>query len=164
VPQGDAESPYGTHYPRKKQQIGYRLHLAARAIAYGDREVEYEGPTVQNITLTNGPGISHMHITFLDRTIKGGLTLQDLPCPQFSDGTSCESAEIQSSGDGKWHFGVLSLEGDTLQVDFVIKPWHSVTGVRYGHSEWPHVLLYNKHGLPAPPFLVDHTLFPVVPQ
>ena len=41
---GDPTSPYGSIHPRDKQDVGARLALAGRAIAYGDTAVYYSGP------------------------------------------------------------------------------------------------------------------------
>ena len=41
---GDPTSPFGSVHPRDKQDVGYRLALAGRAIAYHDESVYYTGP------------------------------------------------------------------------------------------------------------------------
>ena len=41
---GDPTSPFGSIHPRDKQDVGYRLALAGRAIAYYDETVYYTGP------------------------------------------------------------------------------------------------------------------------
>ena len=41
---GDPTSPYGSVHIRDKQDVGARLVLAGRAIAYGDSTVYYSGP------------------------------------------------------------------------------------------------------------------------
>ena len=41
---GDPTSPYGSIHPRDKQDVGARLALAGRAIAYGDTTAYYSGP------------------------------------------------------------------------------------------------------------------------
>lgn len=41
---GDPTSPYGSIHPRDKQDVGARLALAGRAVAYGDTTVYYSGP------------------------------------------------------------------------------------------------------------------------
>ncbi|XP_077863406.1 sialate O-acetylesterase-like, partial [Saccoglossus kowalevskii] len=47
----DPTSPYGPVHPRYKQDVGYRLALAAKAIAYNDTNVKYTGPFPSNITV-----------------------------------------------------------------------------------------------------------------
>jgi len=41
---GDPTSPYGSVHPRDKQDVGARLSLAGRAVAFGDTTVYYSGP------------------------------------------------------------------------------------------------------------------------
>ena len=41
---GDPTSPYGSIHPRDKQDVGARLALAGRAVAYADTSVYYTGP------------------------------------------------------------------------------------------------------------------------
>ena len=46
---GNASSPYGSIHPPDKQDVGYRLALAGRAIAYGD-QIYYSGPLASVVT------------------------------------------------------------------------------------------------------------------
>lgn len=48
---GDPTSPYDSIHPRDKQDVGKRLALAGRAIAYDDSEAYYTGPLVVSATL-----------------------------------------------------------------------------------------------------------------
>lgn len=49
---GNASSPYGSVHPNDKQDVGYRLALAGRAVAYGDLDVYYSGPIVSDVLIT----------------------------------------------------------------------------------------------------------------
>ncbi|XP_046561309.1 sialate O-acetylesterase-like isoform X2 [Haliotis rubra] len=46
----DPQSPYGQDHPRCKQPVSARLVLGALNIAYGDKDVEFEGPYPNGIT------------------------------------------------------------------------------------------------------------------
>ena len=48
---GDPISPFGSVHPRDKQDVGARLALAGRAIAYDDSQVYYTGPIAGEITM-----------------------------------------------------------------------------------------------------------------
>ena len=48
---GDPSSPFGSIHPRDKQDVGLRLALAGRAIAYGDSEVYFTGPLATTATM-----------------------------------------------------------------------------------------------------------------
>ena len=55
------DDPNGIH-PRYKHDVGYRLSRSGLAIAYGKRDVEFQGPIVQNITYSSGD--KTVHITY----------------------------------------------------------------------------------------------------
>ncbi|XP_046342777.2 sialate O-acetylesterase-like isoform X2 [Haliotis rufescens] len=46
----DPHSPYGQDHPRCKQIVSARLMLGALNIAYGDKDIEFQGPYPNNIT------------------------------------------------------------------------------------------------------------------
>lgn len=48
---GDPTSPFGSIHPRDKQDVGARLALAGRAVAYGDSLVYYTGPLATVATM-----------------------------------------------------------------------------------------------------------------
>uniref|UniRef100_UPI00398E7912 sialate O-acetylesterase isoform X3 n=1 Tax=Pristiophorus japonicus TaxID=55135 RepID=UPI00398E7912 len=50
---GDEKSPYGTIHPRYKRDVAYRLHLGARAVAYGETAVVFQGPFPRDFQLKN---------------------------------------------------------------------------------------------------------------
>ncbi len=50
---------YSIH-PRYKQDVGYRLELAARAVAYNDKTVKYLGPFPKTITQDHGHHTLHI--------------------------------------------------------------------------------------------------------
>ena len=48
---GDPDSPLGSIHPRDKQDVGARLVLSARAVAYKDDTSYYQGPLADSATL-----------------------------------------------------------------------------------------------------------------
>ena len=48
---GDPTSPYGSIHPRDKQDVGARLALAGRAVAYNDASIYYTGPIAKQAKL-----------------------------------------------------------------------------------------------------------------
>lgn len=55
---GNKSAPYGSIHPNDKQDVGYRLALAGRAIAYSESGVYYTGPIavlieMSSMTLSN---------------------------------------------------------------------------------------------------------------
>ena len=63
---GDPASPFGSVHPRDKQDVGYRLVLAGRAIAYHDESVYYTGPIAVNAKTVDFTD----HIVIMYRNIK----------------------------------------------------------------------------------------------
>ncbi|KAI3354460.1 hypothetical protein L3Q82_018972, partial [Scortum barcoo] len=56
----DATSPYGTIHPRDKQDVAYRLTLGARAVAYREKDVPFQGPFPSKILCAP----THVSITY----------------------------------------------------------------------------------------------------
>lgn len=128
----DIGDPTNVH-PANKQDVGARLALAARALAYGEK-VEYSGPTYRE-TAVDGKSVR----VWFDHT-SGGLTAK---------GGSLEGFEV--AGDDR-HFApaTATIDGESVVVtsDRVSAPRF----VRYGWANAPVVNLYNGSGLPASPF------------
>lgn len=130
-------------HPKKKQPVGERLAIAARALAYGE-QIEYSGPIYDHMEIQGNKAI--LHFTHVD----GGLECRGEKLTGF---TICGE-------DRKFVNAEAKIEGDTVVVwsDQVEKP----VAVRYGWANYPVVNLWNKAGLPASPFRTDD--FPGITQ
>jgi sialate O-acetylesterase len=128
----DIGNPDDIH-PKNKQDVGLRLALAARAIAYGEK-IEYSGPMFRQAT----PESSAMRIWF-DHT-GSGLTAKSGALRDF---------EI-AGADRKFVSAEARIDGATVLVSSpaVTAPAY----VRYAWSDNPDGNLYNREGLPASPF------------
>ena len=62
---GDPTSPYGSIHPRDKQDVGARLTLAGRAVAYGDTDVYYTGPIATKAKLRQEKSVKHVIVVKL---------------------------------------------------------------------------------------------------
>ena len=135
-------------HPKNKQDVGYRLALAAQAIAYG-RDVIYTGPTYDS-TVIEGEAV---RIRF--KNANGGLTSRNWP-PGFRSGF-----EIAGE-DRKFVEAEASIEGDTVLVrsERVSRP----VAVRYNWKDNPWHHLYNRARLPAPPFRTDDWPDAILPR
>ncbi|KAF0030797.1 hypothetical protein F2P81_017528 [Scophthalmus maximus] len=60
----DETSPFGTIHPRYKRDVAHRLTLGARAVAYNEKNVHFQGPFPKEI-LSSG---RHVNITY-DQTV-----------------------------------------------------------------------------------------------
>ena len=128
----DVGEPKDIH-PKNKQDVGLRLALAARAIAYG-QAIEYAGPMYQ--TAVPEGGAMRVYLTHAD-----GMT--------GKNGPEIKGFEV-AGADGKFAPASAKVEGNTILVASasVAAP----VSVRYGWADDPGCNLINQAGLPAVPF------------
>jgi sialate O-acetylesterase len=126
-------------HPRNKQDVGRRLALLARSIAYGET-VTARGPRYRGHVIRNGRAI----VTFDDAA--GGLVSR--PAADTVAGFAIAGA------DGRFVWAHARILGSDVVVwsEEVPEP----AGIRYawGNSP-PGASLYNRAGLPAVPFRTD---------
>jgi len=123
-------------HPQRKEPVGQRLALSARAIAYGQK-LDYEGPEFKAMKVEGDKAMLSFE--------NGGLVCK---------GDSL--AGFQIAGEDKvFHPATAEMKGATVVVssDKVSKPW----AVRYGWVNFakPELNFFNKAGLPAVPFRTD---------
>jgi sialate O-acetylesterase len=126
-------------HPRNKQDVGYRLSLAARKIAYNETIV-YSGPVYKNSKIEG----NKMVIEF--ENIGSGLLARDKY--GYLKGFTI------AGPDQHFIWARASVEGDRVVVysPEIEKP----AAVRYAWADNPDdANLYNKEGLPASPFRTD---------
>lgn len=121
-------------HPRNKQEVGRRLALAARAIAYGEKLV-YSGPLFRQAT----PEGAALRLWF----DQSGTGLE-------ARGGSPRGFEI-AGADGKFVAAEARIDGGTVLVSSSLTA--APRSVRYAWSDNPEANLFNSAGLPASPFL-----------
>jgi sialate O-acetylesterase len=133
-------------HPMDKMDVGERLALAARHVAYGESLV-YSGPTFKSVA-KEGAGVK---VTF--DNIGSGIVIGQRPwvgpgAKQFPADhlTGFEVAGV----DGKWQPADAKLDGDAVLVTSAAVPVPAQ--VRYDWKAYPDGNLYNKEALPATPF------------
>uniref|UniRef100_A0A8C8RR00 Sialic acid acetylesterase n=1 Tax=Pelusios castaneus TaxID=367368 RepID=A0A8C8RR00_9SAUR len=145
----DEHSPYGSIHPRDKQNVVYRLHLGARAVAYGEKGLVFQGPYPVKVVVDEARGlINVMYEQEILLLLMHDHIFEVCCSPQLSPQEPCQwvPAPMVSASS---HTVTLSSPGcrDT------------VTRLRYAWAEWPceyrRCPLYNRHLLPAPPFVMD---------
>lgn len=129
------EKPTDIH-PKNKQEIGYRLSLAARALVYGENIV-YSGPTYKSFKIEGDK------IRIFFNNTQEGLVAWDAKATGFA---ICGS-------DGNYVWADAKIEGNTVLV-------HSPSiknpvSVRYCWGTNPPASLANKDGLWTPHFRTD---------
>lgn len=126
-------------HPRNKQDVGLRLSLAARKMAYGENLV-YSGPAYKDMERKEGAiYLSFDHI---------GTALWAKDKYGYLKGFAIAGA------DGKFVWAKALIEDRRVKVwtDEIADPRH----VRYGWADNPDdANLYNSEGLPASPFRTD---------
>ncbi len=124
-------------HPQKKEPVGARLALGARAIAYGEK-IPHSGPVFDGGEFKNGKAtLSFKHI---------------------GSGLEARGGELKgftiAGADHVFKPAKAEIQGDKIVVwsDEVKQP----VAVRYGWAGFVDVNLWNKDGLPATPFRTDH--------
>ncbi|MDH7911701.1 sialate O-acetylesterase [Winogradskyella sp. SYSU M77433] len=125
-------------HPLNKKDVGKRLALAAKKIAYKDSEVVYSGPILKSYEVQENEIILEFENTGSGLMAKGG-----------------ELKEFAIAGaDKKFVWAKAEIKGDKV---IVTNP--SITNpvaVRYAWADNPdEANLYNKEELPASPFKTD---------
>jgi sialate O-acetylesterase len=127
-------------HPRNKQEVGRRLALAAREVAFGEKIV-FSGPVYRSHEVRDGRVIIDFD------HIGGGLVAQG--------NANRKLAEFAIAGaDRRFVWAEAIIEGNQLVVwsDEVQDP----VAVRYAWADNPDgANLYNAEGLPASPFRTD---------
>jgi sialate O-acetylesterase len=123
-------------HPTKKEPVGARLALAARAIAYGEKLVS-SGPTFRSMKIKKDQAILSFDHTGRGLEARGGRLRGFALCGE----------------DGHFVWANATISGNKVVVStpIVSKP----VAVRYGWADYPVVNLFNREGLPASPFRTD---------
>ena len=123
-------------HPKRKQPVGARLALAARAIAYGER-VAYRGPAYRS------------HEVRGDRIL---ISFSDI-----GQGLVCRGERLEGfaicGADHKFINAEARIIGGQIEVHAAQVP--QPVAVRFGWADYPVVNLWNTDGLPASPFRTD---------
>jgi sialate O-acetylesterase len=127
----DIGDPIDIH-PKNKQDVGLRLSLAARAIAYGEK-IEWSGPLYRQLTQED-----HALRVWFDHA--AGL---------MAKGGAATGFEIAGT-DGKYSPAEAKIEGASVVVSSATVA--APVSVRYAWAANPSCNLFNKDSLPASPF------------
>jgi sialate O-acetylesterase len=118
--------------------VGRRLALAARHVAYGDKDVVYSGPTYASMAVAGSSIRLKFSQSGMGLLVKNGLRLQGFAV---------------AGADRQFHWATARLVGQEVVVQSPDVP-QPVT-VRYDWADNPNGNLTNKEGLPALPFRTD---------
>ncbi|NXT78750.1 SIAE acetylesterase, partial [Zapornia atra] len=140
----DESSPYGSIHPRDKQHVAHRLHLGARAVAYGEKDLVFQGPYPTQAVLEVTRGL--LNISYTQELVYHQKATQAFEVCCSARLSPCEWLRVPVVGVQSRQV-TLALGGCRMPV----------RALRYAWAEWPceylSCALYNTQGLPAPPFL-----------
>lgn len=123
-------------HPTNKQEVGRRLALAARALAYGE-DLVYSGPIFKSMQIDGNK-----------------CTLQ---FDQAAGGLASKSGDLNgfeiAGEDRKFVPAVAQIKGETVVVESAEVP--KPVAVRYAWKDDAQPNLFNAAGLPASPFRTD---------
>jgi len=126
-------------HPLNKKDVGKRLALAARKVAYGGKNIVYSGPIYKSMTI----GGNKIILTFTN--VGSGLIAQG--------GGELKGFAV-SGADRQFVWAQAKIAGDKIVVwsDKIAYP----VAARYAWADNPQgANLFNKDGLPASPFRTD---------
>ncbi|KAK3746757.1 hypothetical protein QZH41_013585, partial [Actinostola sp. cb2023] len=150
---GNASSPWGSIHPNDKQDVGYRLALSGRAIAYSESGVYYTGPLAVKIMIS----LQSMPRTWLFEVL-------------YSD-VGAEGIEIRARSGFEFVCESNGVTSDWIEAQILTSSFAEVdllglcpsgtdrpTGIRYAWRQDPCTFktcaVYSKtEGLPSPPFV-----------
>ncbi|NXK00570.1 SIAE acetylesterase, partial [Corythaixoides concolor] len=134
----------GSIHPRDKQNVAQRLQLGARAVAYGEKDLVFQGPYPTGAILEATGAV--LNVTYSQELVW-----------RRRDASAFEVCCSSGISRCRWvPAPVLAAEGRTvtLALGGCAPP---ARALRYAWAEWPcqyqSCALYNTRGLPAPPFL-----------
>ncbi|MFA4695779.1 sialate O-acetylesterase, partial [Xanthomonas perforans] len=133
----DIGNPTDIH-PTNKRDVGHRLALAARHVAYGQTLV-YSAPVFKRARFDGGKAVLSFDLQGSALQVRGGGAVQGFRI---------------AGADHRFHPASAQIEGDRVIVrsDAVATP----VAVRYGWSENPDdANLINRDALPVSPFRTD---------
>jgi sialate O-acetylesterase len=136
-------------HPTDKLDVGLRLALAAKHLAYG-QDVVYSGPLYDKMTVEG----STIRVSFTQ--VGSGLVIGTPPsvAPPLTAPTTANLVSFTIAGEDKiWHPADAKIDGNTVIVSSSQVP--NPVAVRYAWECLPPINLYNKEGLPASPFRTD---------
>ncbi|XP_037361420.1 sialate O-acetylesterase [Talpa occidentalis] len=139
---GDRNSPFDSIHPRDKQTVAYRLHLGARAVAYGEK-LMFQGPMPEDIELLADKGLLNLTYSQQIQVKRKDEKIFTISC--------CDDHQC------KW----LPAPMDTFSTQTLtlnVRSCHgTLAALRYAWTTWPceykQCPLYHPTStLPAPPF------------
>nr|XP_046246305.1 sialate O-acetylesterase isoform X2 [Scatophagus argus]XP_046246306.1 sialate O-acetylesterase isoform X2 [Scatophagus argus] len=146
----DETSPYGTIHPRDKQDVAFRLTLGARAVAYNEKDVPFQGPFPDRILSTP----VYVNITY-DQAVSVTPSKDTFEICCSGIKTPCGPKSLWVTAPiMQWNLNTVQLPAN------LCPPTEEVAALRYAWRDWPCDFkacpVYSASRiLPAPPFVIN---------
>ncbi|XP_011604824.2 sialate O-acetylesterase [Takifugu rubripes] len=143
-------------HPREKKAVAYRLTLGARAVAYNETDVLFQGPFPSQILST----ATYINITY-DQTLSVSPSTDTFQvcCSQIQ--APCGPGSVWVAAPvGRWN-----PDSVQLSISNLCSSAEEVMAIRYAWKDWPCSFkacpVYSASGiLPAPPFIINRYAAP----
>ncbi|MDD5350628.1 MAG: sialate O-acetylesterase [Chthoniobacteraceae bacterium] len=136
-------------HPKDKLNVGRRLALAARHVAYGENLV-YSGPIVQSVKEEG----NKMRVAF--QHVGGGLVIGSAPAAKADDAPAPKADQLNgfeiAGADKKFVPAQARIDGAGVVAWSDAVPQPKEVSYCWSPFPVPPANLYNKEGLPASPF------------
>jgi sialate O-acetylesterase len=111
---GDISSPMGSIHPRRKQEVGRRLSLEARRMAYGESSLVSTGPVMASVAAgTDDPNT--LVVKYADGTAHGLHTAPTADCDKIGSKLCCgESPFTVQATNGTWIRAAHAVKDATI--------------------------------------------------
>ncbi|KAL4647271.1 sialate O-acetylesterase [Arapaima gigas] len=142
----DEDSPSHSIHPRYKRDVAHRLTLGARAVAYEEKDVSFQGPYPTKIVLDK----LLLNITYNQPVfVSPSPNTFEICCAEKQQ--PCSFLNWQSAPMVYWGDNYVLLYAECAEL---------VAAVRYAWRDWPCSFkacpVYSAdHVLPAPPFILN---------
>lgn len=148
---GDLSSPMGSIHPRRKQEVGRRLSLEARRIAYGESSLVSTGPVLESVAPGSTPGT--LVVSYTKGTAQGLHTAAAADCDKIGSKLCCGESPFQVRAmNGTWVRADFKVQGATVvlgPLDPAVVNASLPIVAHYAYEQWPQCSVYNGEGAPG---------------
>lgn len=133
-------------HPSNKQDVGFRMYLSARKLAYAE-DLVAQGPTMENCQFKSKKVLVSFKNTGTGLVIKAGYT---------------NINNFMIAGDDKIFYSASAKLIDKHSLEVSTERVKMPKYIRYAFACFnPKVNLYNSDGLPSVPFRTDNVILPI---
>jgi len=137
----------GSIHSDRKQELGVRVALAARAAVYNDSNVIWEAPTAVSASVSHP---QHVSVKFSTRSNEFLVLNNSARCPPQILPIYCTGGGFELYSNGSWFPAVSAWLGQDTSVVLRTSLNGTIERVRYAYADWPVCNLRSAvTGLPA---------------